>query len=332
MVSILNAEIKKVSITIGQNPTPKLTIHPITLSFNLQGSSFYGFCSSPNRAYFVLASYVTQGFDHLVLRQPVNFTVCRLSDVIPFKRLMELEAKSFVKVQDLIEVVRFLAAKDIKIIYEYEKMLDLTANVGFHEEFLCKCKLGLVLASTRYTYFRLRSEAETEISSKRIERIGQILEVIKSYEILKQLVQATAKSGKDPSDFQKISMKCLRLSILNYIEAAPVTEDLARIHQVLSPFLTELILETPHLDVYPNEICTFCDLEVLGDTKMMCKEKHKTDRCCITKVQTALFNGRECSQCGRCSVESLENLKEIVLEGDSYLRCPLCDINLEQIV
>ncbi|XP_063702375.1 uncharacterized protein LOC134832321 [Culicoides brevitarsis] len=314
----LNNEVKSVQIC---PKTLKISSTNVQLDFSLSGNTVYGIAPSHNQAYFVLLSFVTQAHDHLTLRQPLNLTLCRLGSSNPIEKLLSMPSMSLKTATDYLELIRYLGAKDQKMLQLFEKSIDLTKNIGFTKNFEFQVKISAVLAGARFTYFRLRSAAESEVSTKRMERLGQILEVIRASHALNFLAKNGAKS-----EFECLSARCLRLSILEYVAATPATDELLKIYEALTPELIILAQKTENLGISEAESCTICG-KMLEMNSLTCEEGHVTIRCCLTKVQIDDFNPKTCSQCQRSIWNDLEMIKKVIGSDENLLLCPLCDIS-----
>lgn len=224
---------------------------------------------------------------------------------------------------DCAELVRYLGAKDLKLIERYERSVNLTQNIGFTKEFLFLLKVSVILAGARYTYFRLRSSAEANVSSKRIDRLCQVLEVIRAYHVLTCLIQKS-----DYTPFEMLSGRCLRLWILEYVAVKPATDEFLKIYDVMTPELMILVQEAVRFSAGEAELCAVCDKR-LEKVALQCEDGHFVVRCCITKAQVADLMPRMCRQCRKCVWHDLGELKKIVGDKEELLLCPLCDISFE---
>lgn len=227
------------------------------------------------------------------------------------------------KLSDILEVVRYLSAKDHNLLQSYERSLDLTSEIGFSPKFNYHLKLSLILTGARYTYLRLRSNAEAEVTSNRIARLSQLLQIIRSFDILSSL---TKKSK--PNSFEKNSGRCLRLTLLEYIKSKPVTDEFQKIYDVLMPEMMILVQNSAKFGSRDIELCQVCD-KSLDCESLVCEEGHISARCSITRVQLPMLMSRVCPQCKKCAWNDLDDLRMVVGEKDDLLLCPTCDISFE---
>lgn len=250
--------------------------------------------------------------------------MCRLASSDSIAQLLSVPSMSLSTAIDYAEVVRYMGAKDIKLLQSYEQSMNLTQNIGFTPEFLLQLKCAVILTGARFTFFRLRSKAEADVSSKRMERLCQILEVIRSYNILNCLLM----QKREFSPFERLSGRCLRLSIQEYVATKPATDEFVKIYDVLTPELITLMQESAQFASGEPEVCSVC-AKRLEMNSLKCEEDHFVVRCCISKVQITDLTPKMCLQCRRCVWNNLGALKKVVGDKEELLLCPLCDVSFE---
>lgn len=272
-----------------------------------------------------MKNQIFQTHDHLRTRQPLNVTLCRLASSNPIEQLLSSPRKSLSNSNDYAELLRYLGAKDPKLLQSYEQSIDLSQNIGFTKDFIFLIKLSVIIAGSRYTYFRLRSKAEADVSLKRMDRLCQILEIVRAFNILSCLNQK-----KECTPLEKLAGRCLRLSILQYVATKPATEQFLKMYDVFTPELMVLVQNSEKFALGEVEKCAVCDKSLEMDS-LSCKDGHSGIRCSITKVQIDNLTPRTCLQCQRCIWNDTGELKKIVGDKEELLLCPLCDTSFENV-
>lgn len=280
----------------------------------------HGLLASRNRAIFYFALYPQQNFDHLVLRQPFSLNLQTISSVDPFQMLVENKMNQLTNYYDCVEVVRFLGARDEKILGTLE---NLPFSIDLTTKFLYYLKLQLIVQNAKVTFFKRRSNILHEKHVRIFKIFSLIIEVIKCYIEFKYIKKFYFKE-KVPVD--EMILKSSR-NIRNFLNLF-LKEDFDQEYKVfqvsLRPELQKIINETSFLGNVVPENCQYCQ-EVIEKDQLVCKNDHKIARCCITKLQLPFFPTNICKFCHRATVPN-EILRKITMNNILLMMCPTCDL------
>lgn len=301
----------------------------VSLAFNLSNYSLYGLAASPNKAYFMLASFATQPYDHLILRQPANFVLCRSTTIQHVQTLTANPDSNIYFLMDYAEVVRYMGGKDMPNLRVLESQIDLETNIGVSDAYLSQLRAAVVIQAARYSYFRLRSKEKTEKTRAYTSVLYQIVEVIRAFHILQQLIHKNPQNNTWTLD-QKQSGHALLTFIKTFVNSTVENERLRTVQVNLAPVLQSVLAASSQI-IVPAEICTFCD-EVINVGSLICNQGHQTPRCSITKLQIESISPVTCSYCKHSVIEDFEVLQSVTLANPKLMTCPLCNVPLGHVL
>lgn len=329
LITSLDGSSSVIKITISTDNQVQILQETVSYTFNLSNHSLYGIATSPNLAYFIVAGFVTQTHDHLVLRQPANLFICRSTTVNPIQTLIANPFRNIHMMMDFAEAVRFIGGKSITDLRMLESQLDLNNAIGITPQYLSKLRAAVVVNAARYSYIRLRDNMQTKLCRKRAKALFQMMTFIRAHQILSQLIHVIPEIDTWNSNQKRVAS-----SLLNFFQSfSSTTVDGYTLHDIelkMVAIATPLIESIQHkvCESWPvPEICTFCDQEIALDS-VICAEGHQTPRCSITQLQFDTLDPVTCPHCKQGIFEDYELLKDVTLGNANLLTCPLCSVPL----
>lgn len=323
-ISTLNSKVYLIKLFLEDDQLTLDKFERIEINFaenDLQSSkfAFYGLAMSKNNVFVYLSCYPQASFDHLVVKQPAQISINRLSKTDPFKILLNNETLRLTEFADCVEAVRFIGLGKLE---ELGTIENLEYSIELSNEFLYYLKLQLLVVNIKLKYYQNRSPNIYEIISANKESIKEIISAINSYFILTKIL----KQGKF-SNIQRECMRCLIILLKNYCESNIQKEPFCEANQKLRPDFIKLIHKYEKMikdkRKFHPEKCSFCQ-EEFSEHQLQCSLNHFVKRCIVTNLLVPLDCNNHCSQCKEC-VTKLETLT-LILGSSHHSLCPFCDV------
>lgn len=129
----------------------KIQATEIKTSINFNKYSLYGMCVSPNQAFWLLATYPRQSFDHLILRQPVVVNICAQPINQSLTKLLENPTLKLTNFADCLELIRLSSIKNGDNLLDDNFMLHITE---IDDEYIYHLKIRMLIYSARASFLR----------------------------------------------------------------------------------------------------------------------------------------------------------------------------------